>query len=137
MIISSLRQKRAKIGGAICRLEQQIKLQRVALAHIDATIRMFSPGTDPGTIPPKRAYRRTRYFARGELSRFCLDALRRAGGQPMTTMEFVTAAIAAKGLPLEAVDLTEMVLVALRRLSKKGTIMRHGTNHKATWTLPD
>jgi hypothetical protein len=33
-----------------------------ALANVDATIRLFSPGTNPDAIPPKRAYRRTRYF---------------------------------------------------------------------------
>jgi hypothetical protein len=73
--VSTLCRKRAEIGGYIRDLELQIAHQRAALAHIDATTRLFSPGADPEAIPPKRTYRRTRYFARGELSRLCLNVL--------------------------------------------------------------
>ncbi len=86
-IVSTLRRKRAEIGGCIRDMELQIERQRAALAHIDATIRLFSPDADPEAIPPKRTYRRTRYFARGELSRLCLDVLRKAQGKPITAVE--------------------------------------------------
>src|SRR5258708_35208231 len=66
-VVTSLRRKRAEVSGHIADLERKITRQRVNLAHIDATIRLFSPDTDPNAIPPKRTYRRTPDFADGEL----------------------------------------------------------------------
>jgi len=134
-VVSTLRRKRAEIGGYIRDMERQIKRQRVALAHIDATIRLFSPGADPDAIPPKRTYRRSRYFAKGELSRVCLDTLRNADGKPITAGVVATAAIAEKGLPVDAGAINEMVLTVLRRFSKRGTVIKHGTSRNAQWAL--
>lgn len=69
-VVSALRLKRAEISGHIHDLEKRIARQRANLANLDATIKLFSPGTNPDAIPPKRAYRRTRYFARDELSAY-------------------------------------------------------------------
>jgi hypothetical protein len=69
--ISALRAKRAEISGHIHDLEKRIARQRANLANLDATIKLFSPGANPDAIPPKRAYRRTRYFAAGELVTRC------------------------------------------------------------------
>ena len=52
-LVSALRRKRAEIGGYIRDLEQKIKRQRTALAHVDATILLFSPGMNPDAIPPQ------------------------------------------------------------------------------------
>src|SRR6202030_1860614 len=94
-IISALRLKRAEISGHIHDLEKRIARQRANLANLDATIRLFSPGTNPDTIPPKRAYRRTRYFAHNELSRLTQDALRTAA-EPLTTAQIASAVMQAK-----------------------------------------
>jgi hypothetical protein len=73
---------------------------------------------DPDTIPPKRTYRRTPYFAKVELSRLILSVLRQASGKPMTTAAITSAIVADKGFPIgegalsEAV--TDMVLTVLR-----------------------
>src|ERR1700719_4770744 len=74
-VISALRLKRAEISGHIHDLEKRIGRQRANLANLDATIKLFSPGANPDAIPPKRAYRRTRYFARNELSRLTQDGI--------------------------------------------------------------
>jgi|SRR5580693_3279305 hypothetical protein len=97
-VVSALRNKRAEVAGHIHDLEKKVRTWRARLAHIDETIRIFSPETDPESIPPKRTYRRARYFSRGEFARLCLDALRKADG-PVTTAEIVASIIAAKGLP--------------------------------------
>ncbi len=91
-VISALRLKRAEISGHIHDLEKRIARQRANLANLDATIKLFSPGTNPDAIPPKRAYRRTRYFAHNELSRLTQDALRMASG-PLTSAEIAGAVI--------------------------------------------
>src|SRR6202035_6025951 len=97
-VISALRLKRAEISGHIHDLEKRIGHQRANLANLDATIKLFSPGTNPDAIPPKRAYRRTRYFARNELSRLTQDALRTASW-PLTSAEIAAAVMQAKGIP--------------------------------------
>jgi hypothetical protein len=60
-VVSALRAKRAEISGHIHDLEKRIARQRTNLANLDATIKLFSPGTNPDSIPAKRPYRRTRY----------------------------------------------------------------------------
>ena len=67
-VVSALRAKRAEISGHIYDLEKKIGRLRASLLHVDAAIRLFSPGTDPDAIPPKRSYRRTRYFTVPALS---------------------------------------------------------------------
>jgi hypothetical protein len=88
----------AEISGHIHDLEKRIARQRANLANLDATIKLFSPGTNPDAIAPKRAYRRTRYFAHNELSRLTQDALRTASGL-LTSAEIAGTVMQAKGIP--------------------------------------
>jgi hypothetical protein len=135
-VISALRLKRAEISGHIHDLEKRIARQRANLASLDATIRLFAPGTNPDAIPPKRTYRRTRYFAHNELSRLVMDALRLAAG-PLTAANIATAVMRAKGVaPDDAAFkeiVTERALVVLRGLAKRGEIVRVGTSRNAQW----
>jgi hypothetical protein len=78
------------------------------LANLDATIKLFSPGSNPDAIPPKRAYRRTRYFAHNELSRLTQDALRTASG-PLTSAEIADAIVQAKGMSPDDAAFKEIV----------------------------
>ena len=137
-VVSALRAKRAEISGHIHDLEKRIARQRANLANLDATIKLFSPGTNPDAILPKRAYRRTRYFAHNELSRLTQDALRTASG-PLTAAEIAAAAMQAKGMPSGDAAFKEIVaeraLTVLRRLVKRGTVIKHGISRNAKWVL--
>jgi hypothetical protein len=139
-VVSALRLKRAEISGHIHDLEKRIARQRTNLANLDATIKLFSPGMNPDAIPPRRAYRRTRYFARNELSRLTQDALRTASG-PLTSAEIAVAVMQAKGMPPGDAAFKEIVatrvLTVLRRLAKRGTVVKHGTSRDARWALVD
>jgi hypothetical protein len=138
-VISALRAKRAEVSGYIHDLEKKVKTWRARLAHIDATIKIFSPEIDPEAIPPRRTYRRSNYFKKGEFARLCLDELRKANGQPITTAEIVAGIIIAKGLPDDpalAVVLTERVLSYLRVKRKAGAVIKTGTSRDAKWGLP-
>jgi len=105
---------------------------------LDATIKLFSPGTNPDAIPPKRGYRRTRYFAHNELSRLTQDALRTASG-PLTAAEIAAIVMQAKGMPADDAAFKEIVaeraLTVLRRLAKRGTAVKSGTSRNAQWAL--
>jgi hypothetical protein len=135
-IVSALLAKRAEIAGHVHDLEKKVKNYRARLAHIDETIRIFSPNTDPHAIPAKRAYRRAGYFSRGEFARLCVDALRRADS-PLTTAEIVASVVKAKGLhPSLAADLTEKTLAYLRTRLKTNSIIKTGVTQGARWLLP-
>jgi hypothetical protein len=135
-VVSALRTKRAEIAGHVHDLEKKVATWRARLANIDEAIKIFSPDTDPEAIPPKRTYRRSRYFARGELARLCLDILRTANG-PLTTAEIVASVIKAKGLPngLDA-SLTEKVLTYLRTKRATDSVIKSGTTQGTRWQLP-
>jgi hypothetical protein len=137
-VISALRLKRAEISGHIHDLEKRIARQRVALTNIDATIRLFSPSTDPDAIPRKRPYRRTRYFAHNELSRLVMGTLRLAPG-PLAAADIATAVLRTKGAALddEAFKgiVCERVLGVLRGLAKRGDVVKSGMSRDARWAV--
>jgi hypothetical protein len=136
-VVSALRKKRAEVAGHVHDLEKKVKTYRARLAHIDETIKIFSPDTDPEAIPAKRTYRRARYFSRGEFARLCMDELRKAAG-PLTTAETVAGVIAAKGLPKGlAPALTEKALAYLREKRKAGVVTKTGASRGVRWTLAD
>jgi hypothetical protein len=137
-VISALRLKRAEISGHIHDLEKRIARQRANLANLDATIKLFSPGANPDAIPPKRAYRRTRYFAHNELSRLTQDVLRTASG-PLTSAEIAAAVMQAKEIPSGDAAFKKIVaartLTVLQRLTKRGTVVKSGMSRNAQWEI--
>jgi hypothetical protein len=139
-VVSALRLRRAEISGHIHDLEKRIARQRANLANLDATIKLFSPDTNPDSIPTKRPYRRTQYFAHNELSRLTQDALRTASG-PLTSAEIAGAVMQAKGMPPGDAAFKESVagrtLTVLRRLAKHGTAVKSGTSRNTKWALID
>jgi hypothetical protein len=137
-VISALRLKRAEIAGQIHDLEKKIARSRVALANLDATICLFSPGENPDEIPPKRIYRRSRYFANNELYRLVMDVLRLASG-PITASEITAEVMRAKGAAQDdkafKALVSERVLSILGKLAKRGEIIKTGTSRNAKWAL--
>jgi hypothetical protein len=134
-VVSALRTKRAEIAGHVHDLEKKIATWRARLASIDESIRIFSPDIDPEAIPAKRTYRRSRYFARGEFARLCLETLRKAQG-PLTTAQIVASVVRVKGLPdgLGAA-LTEKALIYLRGKLAVGLVTKTGTTQGVYWLL--
>jgi hypothetical protein len=137
-VVSALCAKRAEISGHIHDLEKRMARHRANLASLDATIRLFSPGTNPDAIPAKRPYRRTRYFARNELSRLVMDALRLTTG-PLAAADIATAVMRAKGAAVDDAAfkaiITERVLGVLRGLAKRGDVVRTGTSRNVQWVV--
>src|SRR5882757_9367232 len=130
-VISALREKRALVAGLIEKLERKLEQHRADLTHIDGVLRLLQPDRDPGDIKPRRAYaRRTRYFARNELSRLCMDALRAADSKLITTDEIAGQIIDAKGF--DAADaalrkaISDQALTVMRSFRKQGTVEQIG-----------
>jgi hypothetical protein len=74
-VVSGLIEKRRELAGVIDQLQRQLDQCRADLTHIDGVLRVLATDLDPETIRPKRVYRRNRYFARNELSRFASVSL--------------------------------------------------------------
>ena len=139
-IISALREKRALVAGLIEKLERKLEQHRADLTHIDGVLRLFQPDRDPGEIKPKRTYvRRTRYFARNELSRLCMDAVRAANGALLTTEEIAGRIIEAKGFDAGDAALrkaiSEQSLALLRSFRKRGMVEQIGLGRGVRWKL--
>jgi hypothetical protein len=136
-VISVLREKRALVAGMIEKLERKLEQHRADLTHIDGVLRLFQPDRDPGDIKPKRTYaRRTRYFARNELSRLCMDALRAADGALMTTEDIAGRVIEAKGFDATDSALRKAIgeqALALRSFKKRGTVEQIGLGRGVRW----
>ena len=137
-IISALREKRAIVAGLIEKLERKLEQHRADLTHIDGVLRLFQPDRDPAEIKPKRTYRRTRYFARNELARLCMDTLRDTR-KLITTDEITAQVIAAKGF--ETADATlrvairDQLLTVLRAARKRGTVEQVGLGRGVRWKM--
>jgi hypothetical protein len=139
-VISALREKRALVAGLIEKLERKLEQHRADLTHIDGVLRLFQPDRDPGEIKAKRTYiRRTRYFARNELSRLCMGALRGTDGTLLTTDEIAGRIIAAKGFDAGDAGLRkaigEQALALLRAFRKRGTVEQIGLGRGVRWKL--
>jgi hypothetical protein len=141
-VISSLRDKRARISATIKRLERQLDQHRADLSHVDGVLRLFEPENNPEDIKPKRVLiRRTRYFARNELSRLILAALRDAEGRPLSAEEIAHQALSAKGL--DAADgimrtaVRNQALTTLRMYRKRGTVEQTGLGRGVRWKLAE
>ena len=138
-IISALREKRAIVSGLIEKLERKLEQHRVDLTHIDGVLRLFQPDRDPDEIKPRRTYaKRTRYFARNELARLCMDTLRDTR-KLITTDEITAQVIAAKGF--ETADATlrvairDQLLTVLRAARKRGTVEQVGLGRGVRWKM--
>jgi hypothetical protein len=97
-VIGALRNKRAELAGTLRQLEQQLERQRVNLAHLDATMRLFNPDIRPNDIRPKQQRARNAWFRPGECLRLIYDELRQAT-QPMTTRELAERIMRVKAIP--------------------------------------
>jgi len=106
---------------------------------VDGALRVLVTDLDLETIRPKRAYRRNRYFARNELSRLCLGALRTAAGELLSTDDIAGRVIAAKGFDagdaILRAAIREHVGSTVKRLLRHDTIENIGAGRVSKWKI--
>ena len=134
--IPALKEKRAAIAGRIISLKKQIAKHLKELASLDATIVLFEPSYRIGSIKPIRKQQRSKLFKLGELGRLIKDALRRAGGKPLSTHEVVAAVAVAIG----QAKASETVLRATVRsnlayMARRGSVVKIGKSLGCKWML--
>jgi hypothetical protein len=117
LVVQSSREMRAAILGRIAAYEAQIAPAKHDLAHVDATLRLF---TEPGK-------QRARYlvshgfFRKGEIAALCVGQLEMDGA--MTTRELAERVMAARELDVADVTLRNSVVFkvvqALRHANRR------------------
>jgi hypothetical protein len=136
--ILGLRRKRAHIAGEIAQAERRIEPLRIALAHLDAVLRIFDATSNPELIPAIRPTTRGTFFRHGEQIRLCLEALREAKG-PMRARSVAEFAMLAKGLPVDdrrvCEGIADQVRIALTRLDRRGTVRKVLISPEVWWEL--
>jgi hypothetical protein len=127
--VNALRNMRARIAGEIEMHSREIDRLRSALIHLDATLLLFDPETNPEDIAPrKRNPKRLHYFGPGEQSRRVLEAVRDHGST--SARELALAAMADKGFPESdrqvRREFVSRFMKALHNQERRGTIERIG-----------
>jgi hypothetical protein len=136
--VNAIRNKRAAITGEIAMHEREIDRLRADLVHLDATMRLFDPGTNPGIIPALRRYpRRTEWFARGEITHRVYDALR--GYEIVSHRDLAKAAMAEKDIAETDKATRRHITARFNRvcyeLSRRGRLEKLGDGDEARWKL--
>ena len=138
-VIAGLLEKRAQIDTAIAELERQIRVRRLEIAQLDATICMFAPSV----IAAKREatkFKRSVHFLTGEPTRPCLDCLRQADGRLITAREMAVNALHQKGLDAGdgelLADFTKRIAWTLARMCSRGAVTKQGYGASARWGTP-
>lgn len=129
-VVYSLKAKRAAISGEIIALRKQLRA-------IDAVLRLWD--VDGSTIAPKRVYRRSRLFSKGELSRRLLDTLRTAG-RPATAAQLAAEAVKDKPSasdPRYVAEAERRFRLLLVMLMRRRVVTRTGNGPDALWALAD
>jgi hypothetical protein len=102
---------------------------------------MFDPDVQVRAIRAKvPAKPRSGLFGNGEISQRCREAIRDAGGEPISAEAIALRALAEKGLDPEdrtlRSDFIKRFLWALSRLLQQGAVRRVGSGMGARWALP-
>lgn len=142
-IISGLKRKHAEILSIITGLEREIDQHRANLVHIDAALRLLVPDINLATIPVRqRPPKRSPYFARGEITRTCLEAFRDAEGDGwLSADEIAVGAMRRKSLDPEGdrrlrVDFVRRILQTLDSLERcHGRVVKSGHGRGIRWRL--
>jgi hypothetical protein len=109
------------------------------LAHLDATLKLFSPEIDLRTLRAKEHRKRNRFFRPGECQRMVLDIFREAQGAALSSRQIGEALAARQGLESTPVMIEQMrknAIAVVHRLERTGTLIPAGRDgHGATWSV--
>jgi hypothetical protein len=139
-LVKVLIEKRSEIATVILGLEKELGSHRASLVHIDATLKILSPGIKVAQIRSKRpAYARSGYFALRELSQRCQDAVRVSGTKGMSAEELAIQALKDKELdPSDEKlrsDFIKRFHSAMDRLHRTRVVRRIGGGLGVRWAL--
>jgi hypothetical protein len=136
--VNALRNMRARIAGEIEMYSREIDRLRAELVHLDATMQLFDPETEPSNIPALRRYpRRTRWFARGEVTQRIYEAFREQ--EVIWPRDIAKQAMLENGIA-EAdkkvrKNITALFTNVTYYLTRRGKLVKIGRGEDARWKL--
>jgi hypothetical protein len=139
--VNALRNMRAKIAGEIEMHSRELDRLRATLVHIDATLWLFDPATEPSDIPALRRYpRRTKWFAHGEVTRRLYEAFRKEG--IIWPRQVAQRAMADRGISEADKKIAQEIIATFAHvaayLTRRGKLVKIGRGAGARWKLaPD
>jgi hypothetical protein len=136
--VNALRNMRARIAGEIAMHSREIDRLRAELVHLDATLRLFDPATEPSDIPAQRRYpRRTEWFSRGEATRRLYEAFRKEG--IIWPRQVARQAMAEKGISETDRKVAQEIIATFTHvaayLTRSGKLIKIGRGEDARWKL--
>ncbi|QKS28114.1 MAG: hypothetical protein HT579_11885 [Candidatus Accumulibacter similis] len=138
-VVAALITKRAELAGLIEHHRKEMGRLADDLAHLDATLKLFSPKIDLRTIRAKAHRVRNRFFRPGECQRMVLDIFHEAQGGALSSRQIGEALTARRGLEATTVMIEQMrknAIGVVRRLERTGTLVLAGRDgHGATWAV--
>jgi hypothetical protein len=138
-VVTALVTKRAEMAGLIEHHRKEMGRLAVDLAHLDATLKLFSPEIDLRTLRAKEHRTRNRFFRPGECQRMVLDIFREAQGAALSSRQIGEALAARQGLESTTVMIEQMqknAIAVVHRLERTGTLIPAGRDgHGATWSV--
>ncbi len=139
--VNALRNMRAKIADEIEMHSRELDRLRATLVHIDATLWLFDPATEPSDIPALRRYpRRTKWFAHGEVTRRLYEAFRKEG--IIWPRQVAQRAMADRGISEADKKIAQEIIATFAHvaayLTRRGKLVKIGRGAGARWKLaPD
>jgi len=138
-VVTALVTKRAEMAGLIEHHRKEMGRLATDLAHLDATLKLFSPEIDLRTLRAKEHRKRNRFFRPGECQRMVLDIFREAQGAALSSRQIGEALAARQGLESTPVMIEQMqknAIAVVHRLERTGTLIPAGRDgHGATWSV--
>ena len=135
--VAALITKRADLAGLIEHHRKEMGRLADDLAHLDATLKLFSPEIDLRTIRTKGHRGRNRFVRPGECQRMVLNIFREAEGAALSSRQIGEALTARRGLEATTVMIEQIrmnAIGAVRRLQRTGTLIVAGRDGDgATW----
>ena len=96
-VVAALISKRAELADLIEHQEKETRRLPKVLAHIEATVKLFSPDFELRTVAKARPVR-NRFFGPGECQRMVLDIFREAQDVALSSRHIGEALAARKAL---------------------------------------
>ena len=138
-VVSGLAAKRSELTGLILDYQKKIDQMRVAVGHLDASIKLFSPDYDLRSVRAKATRQRYQYFRPGECQRLVLETFRDADGNMLSSRQIGEALVQRKELASSAEMVEQMqknAIAVAKRLEETGILIPAGMNGAGrTWRL--
>jgi hypothetical protein len=136
--VSALRRMRARVAGEIEMHSREVDRLRATLIHIDATLMLFDPATDPNDIRTVRRHpQRKEWFARGEVTRRIYEAYRKDG--IIWPRQVARQAMADKGISEADSKIAQEIIATFAHvaayLTRCGKLVKIGRGAGARWKI--